>query len=290
MDHDSVQELLARGARLEVIRHFAEFNRVGNEFLVGKNGFFTEFLIIIGPPGCGKSTLFRNADSVRYVNDALSGVGLYRLVWLNIGKSLAIDDIDELLNDRQVVALLKALGEPGDKQVCWEKQNSVLAAEGVPKNFTTNSRICIICNELPKINNGIKAMLDRAKVIIFDPSAQEIHKFVLTWWPNEHVDVAEFIGENLDKIVSPSIRWYNDAKREKLLGNDWREWLMKQWYDENPRMAVVAELHNSGIARGKPMVEEWIRRTGLGRAIFYRYQQAYLARQEPPNEPPASAA
>ena len=282
MDQEYIQELQARGIRIEIIRTFADLKRVHNEFVVGKSGFYSNFLLLIGSPGSGKSTLFRSAKEIYYTNDAVSAVGLYRMAYHNIDKPLAFDDVDDCLINRQALALIRVLGEPGEKMPCWEKMNVALAKEGVPNKFTTTSRICIICNQLPKINMAMKSVLDRAKTIVFWPTAEEIQKFVLTWWPAEHADVAEFIGMNLDKIVVPTIRWYVDAKREKLLGNDWRNWLLKQWYNENPRMAVIAEIFTSGIPKGKAMEEEWHRRTGLGRAIFYRYLSQYRAQHEPP--------
>src|SRR5204863_755023 len=114
---------------------------------------------------------FRTAKGVYYANDAVSAVGLYRMAFLNKDKALVLDDVDDLLRDRQVVALLKALGEPGEnKSICWEKMNSALKADGIPTKFTTGSRICIICNDLPSVTKNIQAVLDRAKTIVFWPT------------------------------------------------------------------------------------------------------------------------
>lgn len=136
------------------------------------------------------------------------------------------------------------------------------------------------------MNGNVQAVLDRAQTVVFWPTAEEIHEFVKSWWPIEDADIVEFIGQNLDKMISPSIRWYRDAQREKNHKNAWREWLLKMWYDEDPRMAVIAELHNSGIPKGKEMENEWHRKTGFQRALFYRVQQEYLAQRSDPAKAP----
>ena len=97
MDQAYVRELQLRGIRVELIRRYSELTRIRDEFIVGKDGYYTGFLLIIGSPGSGKSTLFRNTKDVYYANDAVSAVGLYRMAWRNLNKALVIDDVDDLL-------------------------------------------------------------------------------------------------------------------------------------------------------------------------------------------------
>jgi len=277
-----VDALQARGIRAEAITTYRDLQRIRDQFVIGVNGYKLPFVIVIGSQGSGKSTMFKDCPNAHYANSAVSPVGLYTMAYRHKDEAIFLDDVDELLRDKTVVALLKALADHGEnKLLSWEKRNASLASDGIPSNFMTSSRICIICNELPTVNKNLQAVLDRAKTVIFRPTAQEIHGFVSKWWPAEHSDILDHMGDNLDLIVAPSIRWYEHAQREKLLNNDWRAWLLAQWYRENPRLAVIAELHRNGVPRGKPMEEEWTRRTGLGRAIFYRYQAAYMASQAP---------
>ena len=77
---------------------------------------------------------------------------------------------------------------------------------------------------------------------------------------------------------------YEDAMREKLLGNNWEDWLLEQWYHANPRMAVLTGMYDRRIAKGKAMEIEGHRRTGLARAIFDRYEKQYLAQHEQKDE------
>ncbi|HEX8348669.1 MAG TPA: hypothetical protein VF598_01785 [Hymenobacter sp.] len=280
-------QLRARGVRVQMVRTFAELDRIASEFTVGHNGFKTPFLIVVGQHGTSKSYHFESIEGARYINNAASPVGLYSAVYwcrqdhANEDMPIILDDVDGLLEEKGATALFKALGSDREqKHLSWEKQNTWLESLGVPNSYTTSSRLCILCNSLPKVRRDLQAVFDRAKIVVFSPSAQEIHRYVGTWWPAEHTDIYDYLGANLTRIYEPSIRWYTDTKREKLLGNNWRDWLLATWFDEQPQLQVVAELRQKMAGDTfNQQAAEFEKITGLKRASYNLYLQKWKQSQ-----------
>lgn len=284
--------LRKRGVRVQIVRDFAGLQRIRNEYVVGNKGYKTPFLIVVGQPGTSKSYQFENTPKARYINNAASPVGLYAAVYWCKARAdgededtpIILDDVDGLLDERGATAFFKALGSDREnKHLSWEKQNTWLESEGIPRSYTTTSRLCILCNSVPKVSRDLQAVFDRAKTVVFAPTAQEIHRYVGEWWKHaEHGDIYEYLSANLGRISEPSIRWYTDTLREKKLGNDWRRWLLTTWYDEHPELTVVAEIRNrkDAFPTYTDEVAEFARRTGLKRASYRLYLNKWRGAQD----------
>ncbi|HLX61014.1 MAG TPA: hypothetical protein VKX17_07000 [Planctomycetota bacterium] len=283
----NIEVLRKHGITVDYVCTYAELWRICDVFTIGHNGHFTHFLIIIGAPGIGKSTYFEKAAGCAYFRGEVSPVGLYELAFRHKDEPLIIDDADNILTDDKVVNLLKVfMNDREKKKLDWAKQNSALEKAGIPKQFETKSRLCIIVNELPRITDlNNKAVLDRAKLVVFEPTVQEVHKYVGTWFAEK--DVYDFIGNNLFRVTHPHCRWYTKALDEKRSNADWRKWLLTQWADkdENPYLPVIASILNSHAA-GREQVQAWRKMTGLNRSLFYLEKKKYLAIQGP--QPAAS--
>ena len=279
MTTKELKQLCDRGLRPEVVHTYKELCRIRNQFVVGHRGFKIPFLIVIGDPGLSKSYQFENTPGACFINSAASAVGLYVAAYQNRNKPMVLDDVDGLLKDQTVVSLLKALAsDREEKDVTWAKQSSALQKMEIPTQFTTTSRLCILCNEFPKVSKNVQAVLDRAKIVCFSPSVEEVHAYVGKYWKKKfgaHLDVYNFFGRNLYRITTPTIRWYNDALREKRLGNNFKEWLLKHWQDDNHLLSVVAEIIKAGTPKGKAREMAWAKRTGMSRPSWYLYQKRY---------------
>lgn len=296
------RSLRRRGLRYDVVRTFADLARLRTEFVAGIRGadgkrHFRDFVLIIGTPGQGKSFTFENDRRVAFTNNQGSAWGFYK--WASslgvINRPICFDDVDGLLRDKATVALIKAIAKDGreEKEVCWRKRINETYDDGspIPKSFRTRSRICVLANEQPPAGTwNMAAAYERMKVVFFEPTVHEVHRYVGTWWDHDnHGEIYKFIGENLDKITIPSCRWYEDAKNEKNLRNDWVEWLRRQWHgaaeDGDADLAIIAEIlreHSTGqaqVAAWRLATRSPGRPKGKSRALFYRKKKRYLEAQ-----------
>ena len=125
--------------------------------------------------------------------------------------------------------------------------------EGIPRRFSTSSRVLIIANDWRTLNVNVSAVEDRGHLLVFEPTALEVHLRTATWfWDQE---VFDWIGTHLHLIERPSMRLYYAAWEQKQAGLEWRENLLARWLS-GPRL-LAAQLradptlrHGGGPGRG----------------------------------------
>ena len=187
---------------------------------------------------------------------------MYVKLYRHRDQFVVIDDVDALYADRAGVRLLKCLCQTEEeKAVAWHSDARSLERQGI-REFTTKSRVVIISNDWQTLNKNVAALQDRGHVILFHPSAAEVHAQAGKWF-----ETRRSMG-GLPRICTgsePSLRHYVRAKELKAAGMDWTEVLAAE--DENPRARLVTEIlaspaYNSTAARVKAFVE---RREGAGR-------------------------
>jgi hypothetical protein len=59
--------------------------------------------------------------------------------------------------------------------------------EGIPREFTTRSRVVIISNEWKTLNKNLEALQDRGRVLLFRPSAAEVHAQAGMWCDDQKI-------------------------------------------------------------------------------------------------------
>ena len=110
------------------------------------------------------------------------------------------------------------------------------------------------------------ALQGRGRVLLFQPSAAEVHEKAGTWFDDQ--EIYQWFGANLYRAREPSLRHYVRARELKAAGMDWTEVLATE--AENPRARLAAELlaslaYGSTAARVKAFVEQG----GGCRATFF---------------------
>src|SRR6476646_3048513 len=74
--------------------------------------------------------------------------GMYIKLYRHRDQFVVIDDVDALYAERSGVRLLKCLCQTEEaKSVAWHTDARGLERQGVPKEFTTKSRVAFIANE-----------------------------------------------------------------------------------------------------------------------------------------------
>ena len=101
---------------------------------------------------------------------------MYAKLYRHRDEFVVIDDVDALYADRSGVRLLKCLCQTEEeKAVAWHSDARSLERQGIPREFTTKSRVVIIANDWKTLNKNVAALQDRGHVVFFEPSAAEVH-------------------------------------------------------------------------------------------------------------------
>jgi hypothetical protein len=128
----------------------------------------------------------------------------------------------------------------------------------------------IISNEWKTLNKNVGALQDRGHVLLFQPSAAEVHAQAGRWFDDQ--EIYHWFATNLHRVREPSLRHYVRAKELKAAGMDWTEVLAAEV--ENPRARLVAELlasnaYGSTAAR----VQAFLEQGGGCRATFFNHRR-----------------
>jgi hypothetical protein len=178
--------------------------------------------------------------------------------------------VDELYHDKAAVRLLKCLCQTRKvKTLGWHTAAPQLVQRGVPKEYETRSRVCIIANEWKALNKNLGALEDRGIVVLFQPPAHEVHAKARCDDP----EVYEFIGQHLDLIATPSMRQYAIAVTLKKKNRDWKHHLRETWGMDEKLIALLKILDDPTVQERGEVEREWTRQTGSSKPTYYRYVQ-----------------
>jgi hypothetical protein len=181
-------------------------------------------LMIFGPPGVGKSRSVRQAlgSEVCWIGGQATPFGIYMQAYEHRHKPIVLDDVDGLYADRLGIRLLKALGQTERaKTLSWQTSAPTLARSGIPRQFTTTSRVALVGNDWKTLNADVAALEDRGHLLLFEPTPLEVHRQAARWfWDQE---IFDFIADHLHLMAQHSLRTYCHAWELKRADLDWRQ-------------------------------------------------------------------
>ncbi len=238
-------------------------------------------LILVGSGGLAKSRSVRAALGGRgcWIEGNATPFGMYARLYRHRDEFVVIDDVDALYADRSGVRLLKCLCQTEEeKSVAWHSDARTLERQGIPREFVTKCRVAIVANDWKTLNKNVAALQDRGHVLMFQPSAAEVHRKAGTWFDDP--EIYQWFDANLHRVREPSLRHYVRAKELKAAGMDWTEVLAAE--AENKRERLAAELlaspeHGSTAERVRAFVEQG----GGCRATFFNYRRYLLQKITP---------
>ena len=254
------------------VLHLTSYDRLEEYLRAFAQGHF-HLLILVGAGGLAKSRSVRDALNGKacWIEGNATPFGMYARLYRHRDEFIVIDDVDALYADRSGVRLLKCLCQTEEeKAVAWHSDARSLERQGIPREFTTKSRVVIISNDWQTLNKNVAALQDRGHVVLFQPSAAEVHAQAGRWFDDQ--EIYQWFAANLHRVREPSMRHYVRARELKGAGMDWTDVLAAE--DENRRGRLAAELlasdaHGSMAARVKAFVEQG----GGCRATFFNYRR-----------------
>src|SRR6516162_5372806 len=239
--------------------HVTTYQRLEEYLRAFAAGHF-HLVILVGTGGVGKSRSVREVLNGKacWIEGNATPFGMYAKLYRHRDEFVVIDDVDDLYANRSGVRLLKCLCQTEEeKAVAWHSDARSLERQGIPREFTTRSRVIIIANDWQTLNKHVAALQDRGHVLLFRPSAAEVHEKAGTWFDER--EIYEWFAKNLHRVREPSLRHYVRARELKAAGMDWTDVLAAE--DENPRARLAAELlasnaYGSTTERVKAFVEQ----------------------------------
>lgn len=250
------------------IRSYRELERFVIAFASGQ----INLLVIVGDAGLQKSRTVREHVSGEscWIQGNASPFGIYLKLYRHLDQLVVIDDVDGLSRNRHGVNLLKCLCQTEvEKTIAWLSATRQLNAEGVPREFVTASRVCIIANDWNLTGNkDLRAVEDRGHIIRFAPTAMEIHVRCKEWFDDP--EIYEWIGRRLDRIPRPSMRLYFRAKELKAAGLDWQNLLALSPIDVR-RQLVADLLVDKRYSTQAERVSKFVERGGGCRATYFNH-------------------
>jgi hypothetical protein len=239
-------------------------------------------LMLFGPPGVGKSRHVRRALDRRacWISGQATPLGIYLEAYAHRRQPLVLDDVDGLYADRSGIRLLKALcqSEP-TKVLSWHTATPILKRLTVPARFTTTSRVALIGNDWKTLNADVAALEDRGHVLVFEPTALEVHRHAAGWFWDQ--DVFDFVATHLHLIAKHSLRMYGQAWELKQAGLDWRQAVLCRFLT-GPALAVARLKADPSFASEAARVRAFVAAGAGCRATYYQHAR----RLQPPTRTP----
>ena len=258
--------------QLHKVLHLSSYQKLEEYLTAFAQGHF-HLLILVGAGGLAKSRSVKAVlnGQACWIEGNATPFGMYVKLYRHRDSFIVIDDVDALYADRSGVRLLKCLCQTEEeKSVAWHSDAKSLERQGIPREFTTKSRVVIISNDWRTLNKNVAALQDRGHVLLFQPGAAEVHAQAGKWFDDE--EIYQWFGDNLHRVREPSLRHYVRAKELKAAGMDWTDVLAVE--AENKRARLAAELlASAAYGSTAERVKAFMEQGGGCRATFFNWRR-----------------
>ena len=245
------------------MRIIDNYERMMNHLLAWHEGHIP-FLAVIGKPGTGKSKGYEdllNGQPYNLFKGRTTALQIYLNVYDQRDCPIVFDDVGQLLRNHDCVELMKSLCDSRpQRKVQWNTTTDKLKERD--KEFTTSAPVLVVCNPGHSGNEDVKAVLDRADVIEFDPPKKEIIAKLKTYaTDSEIVELMETLP------VLPSLRTYEKALAWKKSPHlDMREELLSEC-GVQPEVQTLLHIYRTVPERER--CQAYMERTGRSQRDYY---------------------
>ena len=251
----------------KVLRTYAELVPYIDAF--GDGAF--DLLIVVGRPGLSKSTEFRNRlpETTCWITGNISAFRAYCKLYEYRDQLTVFDDVDT--RKPAMVNLLRQLCNNDDVTTpTWDTDAAWLKENGIPNQFETSTKVCLMVNDWATLNAHVAALEDRAVIISFEPTAAEVHEQVRreNWFEDQ--EIYNFIGQHLGLITKPTMRSYVKAKQHKNAGLNWKAYLWNLWFEDEDLVNIAQLLNDPVLPSMRAKAQAFVERRLGSRATFFR--------------------
>jgi hypothetical protein len=255
----------------EIVRTYARYDQYVRAFF--EDAY--HLLMIVGRPGLAKSHAFesRLGTASHLIRGWAAPLQVYMDIYRHRDRLLVFDDAETLWKKSGGRVLLRSLSEHKPKKLMqWTSTTPELKRNSVPQSFRTASKVAIIANRFVfGKDEEFDAVLDRGHLIVFDPSALEVHLHVSTWfWDQE---IYDYVGERLHLIEHNSARMYLKAWERKKAGGDWRKLIEQAYCMDTTRRVVMALENDPALSTVADRVKKFMEQTGASRATYFNIKR-----------------
>jgi hypothetical protein len=257
-----------------VVPTYAEFERFARAYAAGH----LNLLIVLGSPGLSKTRVMHDAvgPAACCIEGHATPFGVYRLLWQHQHQPIVIDDADSLFHNPEGIRLMKALCQTdAAKRIAWHTDNRTLKEEDIPREFETTSKVTIVANQWCPRNADVQALEDRGHILLFQPSAVEVHLRTATWfWSQE---IFDFFAAHLGLITEPSMRHYLAAWELRQAGFDWKTLILSRFLS-GPALQVARLKADPTYGSEKERIKAFIDAEGGCRATYFAHAKKLPAK------------
>jgi hypothetical protein len=271
----------------EIDNYFRNIKELIKITVKGKNNF----LVLKGAGGLGKTYcvlktlaelgLTKPQVDYIYCSSHITPLSLYHLLYKNKDKVIFLDDVENLLNIRENIGILKGATWESAKDLRIVNYYSTSERLEAPLSFVFEGKILMCLNRIPtKYKEEVESLLSRAWVyeVNFDYSTMIKIFYELAKVLKIDFEVVDFIKENsceattLDfrTLIKSSIVYeYYKQNPSKLNGEAWKD-IVKDLLakNTNPLLACVLRLIKSNLPT-KEQIAKFIEETGYSRRQFF---------------------
>ena len=239
-------------------------------------------LFIVGKAGTGKTTMvLNNFDFDVSIGGHMTARKLYELLYDNKDGKIYLNDMEDMLTDKKIIALLKqSCDTREDREVAWESTKD----SRYPQRFRWNGTMILDVNKFP---SGFDAIISRGNtyevnftynqilqiMYAIAKKPKEINGTTLT--DKERMEIVDFIKKYSDETCEDfSLR--TQYKIEIFYAYDknlWKELAMDLLNKKNDVLVIVKQLVETGRDI-EWQVREFKKLTNLGRRSYFNYKKA----------------
>jgi hypothetical protein len=255
------------------IHTYAELQSYAQAFANGN----LSLLIVCGAAGLGKSQGLRSAvgEQACWIDGNATAFGVYLRAYECRDQPLVLDDVDGLCSDGNGIRLLKTLCQTDRvKTLCWQTDAKTLDRRGIPRQFTTTSRVAIVANEWRTTNANVAALEDRGHFLVFEPSALEVHRQASIWFWDQQI--FDFVGDRLHLLERPSLRLYVLASELKRARLDWQQGILSRCLS-GTALAVAKLKADPRFTSEDERIQSFVAAGSGSRSTYFNYARKLAA-------------